>query len=342
MVSVPTRTISARLVVSHAGRSGEAELLEELYHRGLQQPELGPDLRGGGGILMFWSHTPITPEQDEKWLQDMRRSLHPADYMRMIENKFVSNETSFFDMRAWDACTEPEPDNPPVYTDRAVAVWCGIDASTTQDSTALVAVTWSSKDQKVRLVDHKIFTPTPDNPIDFEEVEKVMLDWHKQYTIKAVYFDPAQMIATSQRLMRKGLPMVKFSQTTSNLTECGNNFHDLIKRRRFVAYPDDDIRLAISRTVARKTSQGGLHIGKANQTHKVDIVIAMAMAALAAVKSQSTEPTDYDLDAFINVPPDDPEEIWRQQRLDYHQQLLEQFGRPVSLNFDRVKRDEDA
>jgi hypothetical protein len=67
LVPVPTRKVSCRLVVSHAGFGGESVLLEELYKRGLAQPEIGPDLRAGDGVLMHWSHTPIAPWQDERW-----------------------------------------------------------------------------------------------------------------------------------------------------------------------------------------------------------------------------------------------------------------------------------
>ena len=57
LVPVPTRRMSCRLVVSHAGFGGESALLEELHQRGLAQPEVGPDPRAGDGILMHWSHT---------------------------------------------------------------------------------------------------------------------------------------------------------------------------------------------------------------------------------------------------------------------------------------------
>ena len=50
----PTRKVAFRLTVTYAGFQGESVLLEELYKRGLQQPELGEDLRGGDGLLMFW------------------------------------------------------------------------------------------------------------------------------------------------------------------------------------------------------------------------------------------------------------------------------------------------
>ena len=49
MVPVPTRKISCRLTVTYAGFSGEIALLEDLYKRGLAQPEVGPDLHAGDG-----------------------------------------------------------------------------------------------------------------------------------------------------------------------------------------------------------------------------------------------------------------------------------------------------
>ena len=65
MVPPPTRKIGVRLTTTYAGFTGESALLEELYSRGMQQPEIGPDLRAGDGILFFWSHTPIAPWQTE-------------------------------------------------------------------------------------------------------------------------------------------------------------------------------------------------------------------------------------------------------------------------------------
>ena len=69
----PTRKIAFRLTVTYAGFESESTLLLELYKRGLEQPKLGEDLYGGDGLLMFWSHKPIAPWQDEAWAKAMRR-----------------------------------------------------------------------------------------------------------------------------------------------------------------------------------------------------------------------------------------------------------------------------
>jgi hypothetical protein len=107
MVPVPTRKISCRLVTTYAGFAGESQLLEELYKRGMRQPLVGDSLHAGDGLLMAWHTTPQAVWQTPEWLSEMRRSLRPAQYMRMIENKFTSTEDTFIPMEWWDACTIP-------------------------------------------------------------------------------------------------------------------------------------------------------------------------------------------------------------------------------------------
>jgi hypothetical protein len=70
-------------------------------------PSVGTDLHVGDGLLMFWSHAPIAPWQDASWIEQMRRSLRPNQYLRMIENRFVTAESTFIDLDAWDACVDP-------------------------------------------------------------------------------------------------------------------------------------------------------------------------------------------------------------------------------------------
>ena len=70
-------------------------------------PQIGTDLYAGNGTLMFWSHTPIAPWQDARWLAEMRRSLRPNQFARMVENKFVRGETAgFVPLAAVEACTD--------------------------------------------------------------------------------------------------------------------------------------------------------------------------------------------------------------------------------------------
>ena len=73
--------------------------------------------------------------------------------------------------------------------------------------------------------------------------------------------------------------------------------YELIKGRNLIAYPDPELRLAISRAVAIETPRGW-RIGKDKQTHKIDVVVALAMACHAAVQRGPVED-----DMVFVVPP---------------------------------------
>jgi Phage Terminase len=292
-VPPPTRKMACRLTVTYAGFEGESTLLEELYRRGLQQPEVGPGLYAGDGILMSWQHGPIAPWQTESWLEQMRRQLRANQFLRMIENRFVTSESSFVDLDAWDACTVPE--QTPMLSDPNLPIWVGIDASVKHDSTGIAAVTWDQTAQKVRLVSHRVFQPSPDDPLDFEStVEETILDLARRFKIRKVLYDPYQLQHTAQRLRRADISIEEFPQTIGNLTSIGQGLYDLINGRNLVAYPDAAMRLAVSRAVAIETSRGW-RITKEKQSHKIDIVVALAMACHAAVAKGESGKITYSI-----------------------------------------------
>jgi phage terminase large subunit-like protein len=282
MVPSPVRKVSCRLVTTYAGFSGESSLLESLYKRGLQQPQIAPNLHAGDGLLMAWHHEPVAPWQTPAWLAEMRRSLRPNQYLRMIENQFVTTESSFIDLAWWDACIDLGAH--PLISDRNILVWVGVDASVKRDSTAIVVVTWDRNINKVRLICHRIFQPTKDNPLDFEAtIENTLTELHARFRVRQVLYDPFQMQATAQRLLKRGIPMVEYTQTPNNLTDASQNLYELIKGGNIVAYPDDEIRRAVRQTVGTEMPRGW-KISKDKQRYKIDVVVAMAMAALGAVQ----------------------------------------------------------
>jgi len=284
LVPVPTRAVSVRLTVTYAGFEGESGLLEELYRRGLQGVEIAPALYRGEGLLMFWSHEPVAPWQTAEWLTQMRAQLRPSAYVRMIENRFVSGESSFVPLEWWDRCVRAELRS--VIADRALAVWVGVDASVKRDSTAIVAVTWDSVVKRVRLVWHRIFQPSPDDPLDFQvAIEETLLRLSERFDVQKIRFDPYQLVATAQRLQRAGLPLEEFPQTLDRLTAMGSNLYDLLKAGNLEVYADAELRRAVASAVAKETPRGW-RIAKEKASHKIDVVVALAMAALAATEEQ--------------------------------------------------------
>jgi phage terminase large subunit-like protein len=290
MVPVPTRKISVRLTVTYAGFTGESTLLEGLYKRAMAGEQIGPDLYRTGGMLAYWTHQSHAPWQTESWRQQMREQLRPNAFLRLIENQWVTSESSFVDMEWWDACVDSALS--PVVTDPTLPVWLGVDASVKRDSTAIVVCTFANG--KVQLVQNYTFQPTPREPLDFEVgIEKTLLELRRRFYIKEIRYDPYQMVSVAQRLTQQGLPMIEFPQSVPNLTEASSNLYELIKGRNLRVYPQDEMRLAIQRCVALETSRGW-RIAKEKASHKIDVVVALAQAALGAVlQGQAIQRYEY-------------------------------------------------
>jgi hypothetical protein len=70
---------------------------------------------------------------------------------------------------------------------------------------------------------------------------------------------------------------------------------DLLQSRGIVLYPDAAMRLAISRAIIVESSRGW-RLDKLKQQHKIDVVVALSMAALAAVRGQTESSFDASLD----------------------------------------------
>jgi phage terminase large subunit-like protein len=283
LIPVPTRKISCRLTVTYAGFEGESKLLEDLQKRGLKGREVEPDLYAADGTLMFWTHLCTAPWQDDAWREQMRQLLRPNAYLRLIENRWVSSDSTFVDMDWWDACVDD--DATPLVSDTSLPIWVGVDASVKRDSTAIVACTWDDDIKKARLVMHRVFQPTAAEPLDFEAtIEATLTELQKRFQVREVRYDPFQMQAVAQRMLRNGVPMVEFAQTPSNLTDSSTNLYELIKGRNLIVYPDAGMRLAIQRSIAIETPRGW-RIAKEKTSHKIDVVVALGMAAHGAVQA---------------------------------------------------------
>ena len=162
-----------------------------------------------------------------------------------------------------------------------------------RDSTAIVAVALDKKTQVVRLVQHRVFTPAPGDPINFEAtVEATLLEWRRRFVLRQVLFDPYQMQATAQRLAKAHVPIEEFPQTVPNLTAATGALFDAIQSRTLALYPDAAMRLAVSRAVIVESSRGW-RLDKLKQQHKIDVIVALRMACLAAVRGQGKP--GYDL-----------------------------------------------
>jgi hypothetical protein len=137
----PSESSAWILIVTYAGFLGESDLLESIYQRALAGRRVDTELEcyENDELFIFWSHTPRQPWQDERYYQQQRKILRPAQFSRLHENQWVSSESRFIDPAIWDQNVLPR-----LRPDVTGALFIGIDASVKHDTTALVCVKYDT------------------------------------------------------------------------------------------------------------------------------------------------------------------------------------------------------
>ena len=289
LTTVPTRKHPLILIVTYAGYdTDEDNLLYSLYQKGLK----GKDPT----FFFFWDHKNRQKWQTKAYLKQQRGRLRPGTYRRLHLNEWTSGEESFIDMDLWDACIEKK--HRPALPNKEVELIIGVDIGISHDTCAVVGV-MKDKD-KIKLACHRKWQPTKKNPIDLEEtVEAYIKELDKSYTVREVRYDPYQFHRSAMTLQKAGVNMVEFPQTTDRLTAMSQNLYDLIKGGNLVLYKDKEMRAHAQKSTA-KESPRGWRIVKKKASHKIDLIISLAMAALGATKIESSM-----VDIFI-IDPHEP------------------------------------
>jgi len=297
-ISSPARKISFRLSVSTAGFDGESSPLRDTYDRIMSKGvKIAPNLRRDGKLLVYWaSGLPDScraPWQSKAWIEEQRATFtaRPHQFARLIENQWTSNEDVFIALEQWDRCVDPSA--APILSDSRLDVWVGLDASVNRDSTAIICCAWDAAAKRVRLIRHRVFVPSKANPIDFEnQVEAEILDLRGRFHLRQVLFDPYQLVSVSQRMIKLGIPMEALNQTSGNLTETGNTLLELVKYQNLILYPDADMRTAVGQCVAKESSRGW-RIAKTTASARIDVVVALSLACLGAVRGGQTQVSGF-------------------------------------------------
>ena len=279
MTTVPTRKNPLILIVTYAGYDTDEEnLLYSLYQKGQ---------KGGDPTFFFyWSGKNLMPWQTKQYLKQQRGRLRPGTYQRLHLNEWTSGDEPFIDMTEWDACVDRK--HSPILPDKKASLIVGVDIGISHDCSAVVAVT--RDEGKIKLACHKAWQPTKKSELDLEEsVEAYIKDLARDYTIKEVRFDPYQFARSSQTLAKLGIRMVEFPQTQDRLTSMSQNLYDLIKGGGLVLYRDKQMRDHAQKATASETARGW-RLTKKKASHKIDLIIALAMAALGATQIKQSRP----------------------------------------------------
>jgi phage terminase large subunit-like protein len=289
LTRVPTRRNSIRFISTYAGFVGESELLWRLYLEGVG-PEEHPDGKGtrvhpdlpiyvnrDSRMFTYWSHVPRMEWQTPEYYAEQRRTLRPAPFLRLHENRWTSSETRFITEEMYEACLDRE--HRPVLQNHPTQLYVGVDIGIKHDSSAVVAV-MREKNGKPTVALHRIWKPTSEESVRLEDVVEYLLELKRKYRVKVIVADPNQMLGVIQRLKEKGLPIQEYPQTTANLTQAGQVLFDLVRDQNIRLYPNAELREHLVNAVVVESSRGW-RLAKDKASKKIDAAVALAMALVA-------------------------------------------------------------
>ena len=238
------------------------------------------------------------PWQTEQYYAEQQRSLRPATFARLHRNEWVTAESLFITPDLWDRNVDPaaRPWLPAMAGEPRLRIWVGVDGALKHDYSAVVAVTRRT-DGEVRLVRHWLWKPSASTPLDLEStVEQALWECAHGYIVQAIYVDPFQMHRSMTTLQQAGLLIQEFPQTPQNLTRMGQTLLDLLRGRNLWLYPDDELRAQALSTVAVESPRG-FRLAKEKAGKKIDLIVAVSMACVAALDEPPSAPplTDAEL-----------------------------------------------
>jgi len=214
--------------------------------------------------------------QTPEYYAEQRRTLRPATFLRLHENRWTSSETRFITEEMYEACLDRE--HRPILPHNRSKLYVGVDIGIKHDSSAVVAVMREQGKPAVAL--HRIWKPTGEEYVRLEDVVEYLIELKRLYRVKVIVADPNQMLGVIQRLKEKGLPIREYPQTTANLTQAGQAIFDLVRDKNIRLYANEDLREHLVNAVVVESPRGW-RLAKDKTSKKIDAAVALAMALVA-------------------------------------------------------------
>ena len=219
-------------------------------------------------------------------------------------NEWVNADTAWMDMRAWDACGDPDLD---LESFVGEPCWIGLDLASKTDLAALSIVFAHPEIADAYAVFTKYYLPedtvnaagnsqyagwmhagrltvTPGNVIDFSWIEADLNDLSTRFEVQAVAFDPFQATQLSTRMLSEGLPMIEVRATVLNFSEPMKTLEALVLQKKLVHDNDPVMAWMISNVVAHLDAKDNIYPRKERAENKIDGVVALIMALSRAIK----------------------------------------------------------
>lgn len=189
--------------------------------------------------------------------------------------------------------------------------WIGVDLSSTEDLTAVVAAflrpnggyivlpqffvpqdTLRRRSERdgvpyVRWAEEGHIIPTPGNVVDYDWVENAIMDLAERYRVMEIAIDRWNSTGTINRLTAAGLPVAKFGQGFASMSPACREVERAILSRKLHHGGHPVLRWCFQNAVIVSNPAGDVKFDKSRAAEKIDGAVATAMAVARAAAAEA-------------------------------------------------------
>lgn len=180
--------------------------------------------------------------------------------------------------------------------------WIGVDLSSTQDLTAVVAV-FREDDGSYSVypffylpeagmrrradrdgipfplwVEEGLIIATRGDVVDYDEICDKIAELATRFDVREIAMDPWNSTSTQTRLLNEGLPVVLFRQGFASMSPAMKEVERAVKSRKFRHGDHPVLRWNMGNMVADMDPAGNVKPSKARSSEKIDGIVAAIMA----------------------------------------------------------------
>jgi phage terminase large subunit-like protein len=196
--------------------------------------------------------------------------------------------------------------------------WLGVDLSSTNDLTAVVACWGDSESGYVvhpwffcpadnlqqrtdrdkvpysQWADDEYLIPTPGNVVDYRYVEDFIRELCARFDVREIAFDPHMARNTLNNLIEDGLPAVEFRQGWVTMAPAVKELERAIISRRFRHGGHPILRWNFENIVTHEDQAGNKSFHKGKSRDKIDGAVAAAMAVARCAAGGASSKSSYE------------------------------------------------
>jgi phage terminase large subunit-like protein len=242
--------------------------------------------------------------------EDMRRMATVAKVQAQALNEFltkrlnvwVNADSAWMNMLRWDACADRSIN---IEQFKGEPCWVGLDAAFKKDLFAKMRVFRSGKyycfgryyipEAQAQARGNEHFAAwvregwirtTPGDVLDIEAVREELLEDTRNFEVREIPFDPAQLTQFATECVSGGLPMVEMRPTVLNFSPAMKELDELVSGGKLVHTGDPVLAWAIANVVCHRDKKDNIYPNKETPEQKIDPAIALIMALGRAMVGQ--------------------------------------------------------